>query len=455
MRDKWIKELENNIYDFFAKASPGDIKDILRQSNYQAYTDIDPEQLEILPTAIDKSISESGEDILRNPVLRNLAWSKAWESRFCPPDSFIFGTKKSENREAHLSVCRICRDKIESKLDMRELKNFARHISDSLPKPIKDRPKLAVGQIWSINKKLNGWGERSRYYKAPLVIVIEVAKDGTGKVAQICFDDAFMDEGDVKLGNANGFAEPWNLYRLKKKDLKDYWDSVPSTLVEKIRNEAANLRPFIPRHTIIPEFRGMEINLGRYFEGKSLTEVVPVFTWKEIFEGVIVSVNKKADKAIKLTLEGLEKLTDIAAATLIPRPAYVPVGALRGPNLFSISKDEKLKWKEGVEVLGLVPLDIMVKGNLLKIAFYTLKDQTAKPPVKIKIRGKSIPPENVSWERWNSKRGNSVLVIRDCNILKSDLINHQKTKSLLFITYTPQILNIDVLPADDEAEQPS
>lgn len=455
MSEDWIEKKSKEFLRYLAEASPEEIREFLKKSHYQEDTGINPDDLNILPPFKDVNFLQPDDGVFENPVLINLAWKKAWEARSCPPDNILFRKIKAKKCKAHLNICRTCRDKIEAQLDLKILVELAERMSDILPKPSTVKPAVTVGQIWSLSRKLDGWGEDNRYFKAPFVLVVDSIKDEADrfKVAQTYADDAFMDEGDVWLGDEFGFAESWNLFVVKSNDLENHWGRVSDVLLDKVRTYAINPQPFIPRHEMIPLFRNMEIDLGRYCSLKSVPAVVTVPIWQEVLKGIKVSIGHTSgrlssaqDWLLDLTNEGLAEIRQ-AAHVLFPMPAMrgaMPAYAFRTRGAGATSAKPDIKSHKIEMLKNLAPLLPVAfeppVGNELRIDFRWIEKPPMAPAVSVSLRGKTIAKENISWEPWDSET--PVLVIKNCSISE---IEQKKSKSLLRIRYAEQMLCIDIL----------
>ena len=454
MPDKWLKDLNNRITDFFTKATPEEIRDLLKKSHYHEYTGINPDDLEILSPKVAMSSLESDSDVFEHPYLTHLVWRKAWESRFCPPDILLFKKDRSKECNSHLATCRVCEEKITSKLDMKILGNLAEKMQDILPKPSIVKPSVSVGQIWSLSRKLDGWGEGDRYFKAPRVLVVEKTRGeaGTIKVAQIYADDSFMDEGDVWLDNSYGFAESWNIFTVKRKDLEKHWGNLSNTLLQKVQTAAESIRPFIPRHEMIPLFRNLEIEVGRFCALKSVPSAVPVPPWIEVLNGIKAAISEVQSWIIDVTKEGLDAISGYLLPEAVPAFATREAtrGATRGtkPYKKKLEKYEKEKLEKLTNKIYFLPVKFHNYTRKLQIDFRWIKKMPAvAPALQVALRGKDIPMAYVSWESWDSE--NPAVVIKNYSVSDEE---KKKSKSLLRVRYVDQTVRIDILyddPASD------
>lgn len=222
---------------------------------------------------------------------QQLAWQNAFELRACPPEDILFSKDQSTKLKEHLASCRICQDKLETGTHFDAWNDLAKLITQDLPKPTKDHVP-AVGQLWTLSKKLNGWGPNDRFYKAPMVLLLEEI-EGTSygyRVAQVYTDKMLMGQDDIWLRDDIGFAEAWNTYSVHKKDLELYWGKIETSIASQVLNISVNMQQIdqqeaitteeytskqtIPENSIFYFFRNLEVEVGSYCAIQSVAILV-------------------------------------------------------------------------------------------------------------------------------------------------------------------------------------
>lgn len=196
----------------------------------------------------------------------NHAWKKALILRGCPPADILFGPE-DEFLLAHLDVCPMCRDNLAMEADERAAwAAMARALlPEQLPPPAQKTP----GQVWRIRRGLAGWGQKYRYCNPPLVLLLDVLED-IARVAQIYPGDDFLTDDDVALPGL-GFAQPWNTFCLALADLEDYRGQASEAAGAVLeRGSFADVDENAPLFL----FRSMELELGAFFAGQSLSRVL-------------------------------------------------------------------------------------------------------------------------------------------------------------------------------------
>jgi len=159
---------------------------------------------------------------------------------------------------------------------------------------------------------------------------------------------------------------------------------------------------------------------------------------KKVAEGVKPYIEKAREWLLDISDEVLRKLNDI----LIPPIPELLV--LRGGTVNQcVSENEKL-YLEGLKKdAPLLPVAFrLLRGKVLEIDFIWIEKRPAiAPVVSATLKGVAIPPEDVSWESWDSKI--QVLKIRNCTVLKRE---KEQAKSLIRVRTDYQTLYIDILP---------
>lgn len=267
MNKDWFEELKLKADAFLKEASDEEIKKALKEANYELHTGQDPSDLNI--HAYSETSKDRGDDVFNigkgKKIAKFFAWRLAYESRACPKDRILFTREQSPELKAHLGLCKICREKIEAPGNLDAWKELAEQMRAILPKPAGDI-KPSAGQVWSLKRKLDGWGANNRYYKAPMVLILEALKgefEDFG-VAQVYSDRELMDAGDVWLSEELGFAESWNIYSISRNDLEFCWGEVSHEVGQKVLGGAEELLPISDEDGIIALFRNLETDLGSH-----------------------------------------------------------------------------------------------------------------------------------------------------------------------------------------------
>lgn len=202
------------------------------------------------------------------------AWQQAWQERSCPPEDILFGEKNDE-LAAHLEFCPACRETREQdgKEEVELGKDFCRRLENISPPPTKE--KISPGQIWAMKKDLGGWGEKTRYYTPPLIVIIEDLDQWAVRVAQIHEISKFAWYGDIPLGkDFEGYAESWNIYPVRKQDLSHCWGAIDELTLAKLRQSANNSHHEIRQGSLLYNFRQLEIETGYFFSSRAVASLM-------------------------------------------------------------------------------------------------------------------------------------------------------------------------------------
>ena len=144
------------------------------------------------------------------------ALQHAVEQRTCPTDEVLMSG--SAEAELHLKSCRVCREWQENRpADLNALKSDMSKLKELYTLPAEKE--VASGQVWSVNRRVGGWGARHQHYNPPLVLLLKELPRKELLVSQMYSDDLLMGVDDLWLGEGIGFAEPWNRYPLSRRDL--------------------------------------------------------------------------------------------------------------------------------------------------------------------------------------------------------------------------------------------
>jgi hypothetical protein len=201
----------------------------------------------------------------------NTAWERAWRTRCCPPDVELYRGEETDMLSAHLTICPWCRA---DQIDILPSSS----LPEAGPRQFSSGPPRA-GELWLVNPELGGWGEKSRYYNGPLVLVLEDTDERTVNVLQIYHDDYFRGPDDVPLDREPdhvpaGFAEPWNRYSLCREDLAFRLAAVTEDVLERCRAAAKGPAIDIEQGSLLWFFRNMEVEAGFYFARQSIAKVL-------------------------------------------------------------------------------------------------------------------------------------------------------------------------------------
>jgi len=192
------------------------------------------------------------------------AWQQAWRLRSCPPDH-LMGNPQDDHLRGHLELCPWCRDAMELPV---------------IPNPVPvalDSSKIppVPGQLYTLSPKLAGWGPKSRYYNAPVVIVISCTDEHSVFVCQTYGDPEFAGPDDVPLRGAfSGFAQPWNCYTMLQSNLETSLGDVDPQVVEMVR-QRIDQKIFSPQPgSLLWFFRQMEVETGYFFSSMAVSHLM-------------------------------------------------------------------------------------------------------------------------------------------------------------------------------------
>lgn len=212
----------------------------------------------------------------RNREEYDAAWLQAWQTRSCPPGEILFGEKTVELTD-HLELCPACRDLLATTEDQDlQLNRRFGSMLKSMFEPKEAEP--ASGQVWSLNKNLEGWGPKFRYFSSPLVLVLEKIDDAAIRVAQIHEIALFREQDDVRLGdNFAGYAEKWNTYTLRKSDLARCWGRVADEVVRQVLGPLKKNRNQPETASLLVLFRRLEIETGFFFSSRAVGSLMRMY----------------------------------------------------------------------------------------------------------------------------------------------------------------------------------
>ena len=186
------------------------------------------------------------------------ALQHAVEQRTCPTDEIL--ASGGAEAELHLKSCRACREWLGNRpVDLPAIKSGMSNLTQLYTLP--PHKEAAPGQVWSVNRTVGGWGARRQYINPPLVLILKELPQRELLVSQICSDDLLMGVDDLWLGDGIGFAEPWNLYPLSKRDLDHLLAEVDEALTVATASDD-HPYPGIEHGSPLWHFRQIEKEVG-------------------------------------------------------------------------------------------------------------------------------------------------------------------------------------------------
>jgi hypothetical protein len=185
----------------------------------------------------------------------DMAFQLATSNRFCPPDAVLFTAEPDQRLTTHIQNCPACRERLEMDLEpwkavLKVMGRDALSGSEAAPEP---------GQIWTLNSALEGWNLEDQYVNTPFVLLLAAPDRDTVSAAQTYWDVSLLAGGDVDLGEAHGFAQPWNTRRLPVQSLSQCWGNIPPRILSQVL-QASQKPPEtpIPLHPVLQSFRRQE-----------------------------------------------------------------------------------------------------------------------------------------------------------------------------------------------------
>ncbi|BEQ16001.1 hypothetical protein [Desulfoferula mesophila] len=192
------------------------------------------------------------------------AWELAWQMRFCPPLEEVIGQELTPEAAAHLEACLLCQRRRTAEIIEPPWQQLApepwhghHETSDESPEP---------GQVWRLDPALAGWGPKHRYYRPPLVLVLDTGPNLANAVlvAQTHYDPTFASSQDVLLDESR-FAQPWNVYTLHRRNLFELCAPSNPAAAALVREASQKPFPHLAPWSLGHVFQQMEIELGCYF----------------------------------------------------------------------------------------------------------------------------------------------------------------------------------------------
>lgn len=158
------------------------------------------------------------------------ALEQAAVNRFCPPDSFLLNPSPDTTLNKHIRDCPSCRERLE--MDIKPWIQVIDFMKSDIPTGSESEPQ--PGQVWKLDHSLEGWDEAYRYLNSPFVVILEILSNDRVLVAQLYWDTSLALSGDVELGKAYGFAQPWNTKPLPVRSLFQCWGEIQSEQLKEI-----------------------------------------------------------------------------------------------------------------------------------------------------------------------------------------------------------------------------
>lgn len=206
----------------------------------------------------------------RDAVLEtHLTWQAFYRLRTCPPmDVLVSGSPEAAR---HVEFCPTCRDASAGGIGKNAWAALAGKIKDALPGPLK--PGAEPGQVWSLTGGLDGWDEYGAYVNAPQVLILSV-RDGI-RAVPCCPEERLAADSDVFLGDAFGFAEPWNRMVLPAGALRECWGNVGREALEAALKPAPRSRGE-KKPGWRDAFEALEVRIAQTIERRALAlEIAP------------------------------------------------------------------------------------------------------------------------------------------------------------------------------------
>lgn len=199
---------------------------------------------------------------MKKQIMEKLAFQNAYQARFCPTSKQLESNPISEQTQKHIACCPACRDYVSMPVEQKDAwRTLMGKLASLIPAEIKATP--APGQMWSLDQNLATWDKRNRFCKPANVLILNVQGNAV-RVAQLCGDELMMGEGDVSLGEFNGFAESWNIYTVHINTLERYYGQVEHEVIENVLSKSMEERAFTEEYSIPYFFRQMEIEIGSF-----------------------------------------------------------------------------------------------------------------------------------------------------------------------------------------------
>lgn len=241
------------------------------------------------------------------------AWTKAWRFRCCPPDRILSREKGSKALKQHLRLCPWCKKDVDA------------GFHQSMPPPVDYRHAIRTppktGELWAVKENLEGWGEKGRYYNAPVVLVVEIPGSRVVSVLQIHDDIHFSGPGDLQLfPEFEGFAESWNRYSLCVDDLAFPLGSISPDKLNSLNGASPENMTAISQGSLLWFFRHMEVETGYFFARQSIAKLLSEL------EGAEVEIPKPAPAIPLWHYKNREELAQDLRSFSLQLPSQFPAG---------------------------------------------------------------------------------------------------------------------------------
>lgn len=181
--------------------------------------------------------------------------------------------------------------------------------------------------MWSLDTALCVWGPKDRFYSPPWVLVLGTGErlKGAVRVAQVYDDPVLAGEGDVSLGEEWGaFAEPWNLYTVRRAHLQSCRGEVHPRVVAEVTQRARQPPPNPDEASLLFRFRELEIEAGYAVSSRAVEALLHPPLVFGVLEDVKAALEAVVGGAVTLPARLGEGLLDTAAALI---SAQLPVQA--------------------------------------------------------------------------------------------------------------------------------
>jgi hypothetical protein len=239
-------------------------------------------------------------------------------------------------------------------------------------------PAPAPGQMWRLEKQLDGPDEDGCRLNMPTVLIISASRAKL-EVMQTAPFVELMRIGDIYLGDDEGFVEPWNRFTLPPGVLSEYRGAVAPGLLDRIR--AAD--PARPRSSGLDweeAFLDLEIRVAEAARQRAAVWQCAPVSWRERIETGWRALKERAMELIPPTADFgglLTAASEESVEVVFQTPAGLKTGVAQITGV--------------IEEEGWVALKgrLSAPDNISMDAFFA----------EVKIEGgKAAPPEEVIFE---------------------------------------------------------
>lgn len=328
-------------------------------------------------------------------MIKKIALRALYELRFCPPDEVLFSSSHEEELKAHLGYCQYCQERLTmSESEHNAWEQLASKMKSASQQPVGRKPQ--PGQVWSLSRdRLSDWGPYDRYYSPPLVLLLSVVKENKlFRVAQICSELELQEEGDVRLSEALGFAESWNIYTVHLDDLSTYCVEVDTDCVRQVQSVAKS-PPLESKSLIARQFRDLEVQVGAFMAMQALPQVmaeleVPVVVTERVLApGLVAWTDGVKTVGLKL-IDEIDKGLEVLKDTFVPRPFFATRGS--SPNTQASGPKLTTEDKRLIEnTFPIVPIRLSFLGDKCIIVLKVMNpDMNPNPLIEVILSGKAV-----------------------------------------------------------------